>query len=211
MKISYAMLVHNETDTLENLLQFLVDKKDPEDEIVILDDYSTNPKTKEILDGYVSLYDMKFDRRHLRGDFAGQKNALRLMCEGDWIFNLDSDETPHKMMFKNLKKILEYNDDIEMFYVPRVNTVSGLTERHIMTWGWKVNEKGWVNFPDWQPRIWQNRSHIFWDRSVHERLKGFKSYSFLPEEERFSIIHPKTIEQQEKQNAMYSKIMMGTK
>ena len=207
MKISYCLLTHNETSSLEELLEFLVQNKDPEDQIVILDDYSTNKETKKILDGYVSVYDMKFDQRHLRGDFAGQKNALRLMCDGDWIFNLDADEKPHKLMFKNLKRILEYNEDIEMFYVPRVNTVSGLTQRHCMTWGWAVNDKGWVNFPDWQARLWQNKSHIYWDRAVHESLTGFKNYSFLPEEERFSIIHPKTIEQQEKQNEMYSKIM----
>ena len=48
MKISYSMLVHNETDTLEKLLKFLVKWKNDDDEIVILDDYSDNEKTKEI-------------------------------------------------------------------------------------------------------------------------------------------------------------------
>ena len=42
MKISYSMLVHNETDSLEKLLKFLVKWKQPDDEIVILDDYSDN-------------------------------------------------------------------------------------------------------------------------------------------------------------------------
>ena len=50
MKISYSMLVHNETDTLEKLLEFLVKFKQPQDEIVVLDDYSTEEKTKAILD-----------------------------------------------------------------------------------------------------------------------------------------------------------------
>tara|TARA_R100000008_G_C3559819_1_gene155427 strand:- start:399 stop:1025 length:627 start_codon:yes stop_codon:yes gene_type:complete len=206
MKISYSLLTHNETDNLEKLLQFLVEHKDKEDEIVILDDYSTNEKTKTILDGYVSIHNMKFEQRYLKGDFAGQKNALRLMCSGDWIFNIDADELPHKLMFKNLKTILEHNKDIEMFYVPRINTVSGLTQRHVMRWGWQVNDKGYINWPDWQSRLWQNKSHIYWDRSVHETLTGFKNYSFLPQEERFAIQHPKTIEQQEKQNEFYSKI-----
>ena len=53
MKISYSMLVHNETDTLEKLLKFLVKWKHEDDEIVILDDYSDNQKTIEILDFYV--------------------------------------------------------------------------------------------------------------------------------------------------------------
>ena len=46
MKISYSMLVHNETDTLEKLLEFLVKFKQPQDEIVVLDDYSTGKKLK---------------------------------------------------------------------------------------------------------------------------------------------------------------------
>ena len=50
MKISYAILTHNETDSLEKLLNFLTEYKDEEDEIVVLDDYSDNKKTKEILD-----------------------------------------------------------------------------------------------------------------------------------------------------------------
>ena len=52
MKISYSMLVHNEPDTLEKLLEFLVKYKQPQDEIVILDDYSTEEKTKNILNHY---------------------------------------------------------------------------------------------------------------------------------------------------------------
>ena len=47
MKISYSMLVHNETDTLEKLLKFLVKWKNDDDEIVILDDYSDNERTKD--------------------------------------------------------------------------------------------------------------------------------------------------------------------
>ena len=49
MKISYSILTHNEDESLRKLLEFLVKHKDEEDEIVILDDYSDNPKTIEIL------------------------------------------------------------------------------------------------------------------------------------------------------------------
>ena len=50
MKISYSILTHNETTTLEKLLKFLIKYKQPQDEIVILDDYSDNEKTKAIFD-----------------------------------------------------------------------------------------------------------------------------------------------------------------
>ena len=42
MKISYSILTHNEDESLQKLLEFLVKHKDEEDEIVILDDYSDN-------------------------------------------------------------------------------------------------------------------------------------------------------------------------
>ena len=48
MKISYSILTHNEDESLQRLLEFLVKHNDEEDEIVILDDFSDNPKTIEI-------------------------------------------------------------------------------------------------------------------------------------------------------------------
>ena len=65
MKISYSVLTHNETDSLLKLIEFIVEHKDENDEIVILDDYSDNEKTKEILDSAVSIYEIKFEQRHL--------------------------------------------------------------------------------------------------------------------------------------------------
>jgi hypothetical protein len=207
MKISYSILTHNETDSLQNLLDFLIKRKDEEDEIVILDDYSDNERTKELLDFYVSVHEIKFEQRHLMGDYAGQKNYLTGMCKGSYIMNIDADEIPHKRIMNNLKPILEVNPTVDLYYVPRVNTVEGLTQEHINHWRWNVNEKGWVNWPDWQGRIWKNRPNIRWERPVHEMLIGFKEYTHLPAEEEFAFYHPKDIKRQEKQNEKYGDII----
>jgi len=106
----------------------------------------------------------------------------------------------------NLKTILESNPTIDLYYVPRVNIVDGLTQEHINHWKWNVNEKGWVNFPDWQGRIWRNRPNIRWEKPVHERLVGFKEYTHLPAEKEYSLIHHKDIKKQEKQNDFYETI-----
>ena len=204
ISISYSILTHNETDSLLQLLNYLVNNKDDQDEIVILDDFSDDKKTIEILDAMVSMNNIVFEQRHLKGDFASQKNYLRQMCSKDYIFNIDADELPHKLLAKNLKTIIEFNKEIELFYVPRINTVEGITDRHFMKWGWNKNDKGHINWPDWQPRLHKNVSHIFWNRAVHERLDGFKTYTTLPEEERFALVHHKTIDRQEKQNQFYS-------
>ena len=109
MKISYSILTHNETTSLMKLIDFLVKHKDEEDEIVILDDYSDNEKTKEILDTMCSIHEIKFEQRHLLKDYAGQKNHLTRMCSGDYIINIDADELPNKWLMKNIKEILEEN------------------------------------------------------------------------------------------------------
>ena len=199
-------MTHNETESVEKLLNFLVKHKDEEDEIVILDDYSDNKRTQEILDVMTSMYEMKFEQRNLNKDYGEQKNHLTRMCEGDYIFNLDADELPHKHLIKNIKSILEANPTIDLYWVPRVNTVDGLTQEHVNKWGWQVNEKGWVNFPDYQGRIWRNRPNIRWKNKVHEVLTGYKEHTMLPAEEEFCFYHPKDIDRQEKQNQFYEEI-----
>ena len=69
-----------------------------------------------------------------------------------------------------------------------------------------VNEMGWINFPDWQGRIWRNRPNIRWEKPVHERLVGFKEYTNLPAEKEYSFIHHKQINKQENQNKFYETI-----
>jgi len=206
MKISYSILTHNETDSLQKLIDFLIINKDEEDEIVILDDFSDNEKTKEILDTMVSINEIKYEQRHLLKDYAGQKNYLTRMCKGSYIINIDADEIPNKWLIRNIKEIIQTNPSVDLYWVPRVNTVDGITQEHINKWNWNVNEKGWVNYPDYQGRIWRNRPNIMWENKVHEKLIGYKEHTFLPQEEQFSFYHHKTIDRQEKQNEFYNTI-----
>ena len=200
------MLVHNETDSLEKLLKFLVKWKHEDDEIVILDDYSDNKKTKEILDFYVSTYDIVYEQRNLLGDFASQKNYLKNMGSGDYSFNLDADEMISLWLIRNIHEIIDGNEGIDLIYLPRINTVDGITQEHCRMYGYKLNENGWVNFPDWQGRIFRNRPNIRWQYKVHEMITGYKTYATLPTDKPFCILHPKTIEKQVEQNQKYSGI-----
>ena len=206
MKISYSILTHNETKSLEKLLRFLVKWKADGDEIVILDDYSDDEKTKQILDFYVSAKDIIYEQRSLNNDYATQKNYLKSMCSGDYSFNLDADEMISRWLIKNIHGILEDNQ-IDLIYLPRINTVEGLTQQHIQQWGWNVNEEGWINFPDWQGRVFKNRPNIKWEKPVHEMIKGFQTYAHLPTEKPFCMLHYKKIEKQEQQNKKYAEIL----
>ena len=98
MNISYSILTHNETDALEDLLEFLGANKKEQDEIVVLDDYSSD-KTLGILTEYREKYGIIWEQRALNKNFGEQKNYLTSLCSGDFIFNLDADERPPKFLF----------------------------------------------------------------------------------------------------------------
>ena len=136
------------------------------------------------------------------GHFADWKNLLTANCTGDFIFQIDADEYLPEEFIHLLHQILQANPEVDLYYVPRINTVSGLTEEHIQKWGWRV-QNGRVNWPDYQSRIYRNSPEIKWENKVHEKIVGFKHYTTLPAVDELALIHPKTIERQEKQNAYY--------
>ena len=121
-----------------------------------------------------------------------------------WVFQLDADEYLMPDLIVNMEALLDSNTDKDMIVVPRINTVEGLTDEHIKKWGWKVNELGWVNFPDYQTRLYRRTSEIEWQGKVHERIVGYNTLSVLPQEEQFCLYHHKQIERQEKQNNYYN-------
>ena len=205
MKISYAITVCNEFEEIQRLINFLVKNKRSEDEIVVLYDINNGHegieqflRAKSVNGEFAWMYGS------FKGHFANWKNKLNSFCTGDFIYQIDADELPSKYLVENLWAILDMNKTIDVYRVPRINTVRGLTQEHIQKWRWGVNEKGWVNFPDYQWRIYRNDPKIKWVNKVHEVLTGFETMSELPPEEEYCLIHEKTIERQENQNAYYS-------
>ena len=142
----------------------------------------------------------------MNNDFASFKNNLKDNAKGIFIFQIDADEIPSEHLMENIKDIIEYNKDVDLFFVPRINTVDGLTKEHIKKWKWQVNELGWVNFPDYQTRLYRRTSEIQWQGKVHERIVGYNTLSVLPQEEQYCLYHHKQIERQEKQNDYYDTI-----
>jgi glycosyltransferase involved in cell wall biosynthesis len=207
VSISYAITVCNEIRELTQLLNFLQVYIRPEDEIVI--QYDETSVTDDVLE-YVQLMD-KMHPNHkvvgfpLNNDFATFKNNLKSNCSKDYIFQIDADEIPNEALVEYLPEVLESNP-VDVVFVPRINTVTGLTESHIQKWGWKVNEKGWVNYPDYQLRIYKRTDDVVWMNKVHETITGYTTFSNFPMEEHWSLYHPKDIERQEKQNNYYETI-----
>jgi hypothetical protein len=200
--ISYAITACNEHVELDRLLNQLTEYIRPEDEIVVQMDLTATDEVKDV----VNKYKLTNYFHPLNKDFATFKNNLKGLCTKDYIFQIDADEyLSHNLMFY-IPYILDENPVVEMFSVPRINTVEDLTEQHIKQWGWNVNDKGWVNYPDYQNRILKNISTIHWVNKVHEKLVGAMVTAYLPPSSDFELIHPKTIDRQEKQNAYYNTI-----
>ena len=207
MTISYAITVCNEIEEITKLLNFLQTNIRKEDEIVIqYDELSVTDEVKE----YVTLMNSMHDNHNVIGfplnkDFATFKNNLKAHCTKDYIFQVDADEIPHDFLVEHLGTVLDENP-VDIVFVPRVNTVDGLTKSHIDKWKWNVNEKGWVNFPDYQTRIYKNTEDVKWMNKVHERITGYSTFSNFPAEEQWSLYHHKQIDRQEQQNEFYETI-----
>ena len=206
MKLSYGITVKDELNELQRLVTFLISTKRTEDEIVILYDSKGGSQAVEewLRANSVASHEYRWYSSKFNNDFADHKNYLSSLCTGDYIFQIDADELPHEYLIEELPSILKHNPTVDLYAVPRVNTVEGLTPQHIQKWGWNVNENGWVNWPDFQTRIYRNTPEIKWINKVHERLDGHKQFAYLPMEEEWSLYHPKTIERQEKQNDYYN-------
>jgi hypothetical protein len=206
MKVSFAITVCNELEEIKRLVPFLFEHKRKEDEIVILyDEKNGNPEVLDFLLPYNKFPNVQTWRGFdFEGNFSDWKNKLNDYCVGDYIYQIDADEMIGEYMIQNLSTILELNPNVDLIFVPRINTVNGLTEEHIKKWGWRLDEKGWVNFPDPQGRVY--KKGMSWYGKVHERIYGGHKFSSLPLDEEYCIQHHKTIERQEKQNNYYSSL-----
>ena len=140
MKISYAITAHNEAEELNRLLKQLTEGKDLGDEIIVQLDHTATDKVKFVVDSY-PIKSITFP---LNKDFAAFKNNLKDNCTGDYIFFIDADEYLSEHLLKLLKQVLEANPQVDCYGVPRVNTVAGLTEEHLIKWNW-ILKNGKVN------------------------------------------------------------------
>ena len=206
MIISYGITVHKEAEELRRLLDVLYKNIDDNDEIIVCVDGEDDAVRFELDIYSKKFYDdsrvMKVYQRELKKDFASQKNSVIENSVGDYVFHIDADEYPNEILLQQLKEILTIND-VDLIWIPRVNTVDGYTQEDVQKWGWRVTENNWINYPDYQARVFRNHKDIRWTRPLHEYITGCKTYSHLPPQEELSLYHPKTKQKQEQQNKFY--------
>ena len=192
MKLSLAVTVCNEYDEIQRLIPLLLENKRKQDEVVVLfDQKNGDQKVADYLRTFSKLPNFHVIGFPLNKDFASYKNNLKNHAKGIFIFQIDADEIPNEYLITNMHDLLESNKDIDLFFVPRVNTVEGLTDEHIKKWGWNVNNEGWVNWPDLQTRIYRRTSTIEWEGKVHERIKGYNTLTNVAPIRSILFISPK--------------------
>jgi glycosyltransferase involved in cell wall biosynthesis len=215
MKISYLVTCKNETLELLQLIEKLkthIDFVAPNDEVVVLDDFSDNEDTKKIL-SKAKIYGFTVVQHELNKNFAEHKNYGSKRCVGDYIVQIDADEYLFPNLLNNIHEIIESNPTVELYRVPRVNIVRGATDNDARNWGWHVSKLpefgdlpiiNWGN-GDYQSRIYKNSLRIQWHKPLHETIMGASVVAHLPKEVDYAIIHDKTIDRQKAQNEFYNK------
>ena len=207
MKISYAITVCNEFKEIQKLIPYLLENKRPDDEIVVLyDSKNGDEKIEEYLRAKSVNPSYSWHSGEFDGHFADWKNKLTDLCNGDYIFQIDADEIPNEELIQNVPAILEMND-VDVILVPRVNLVDGLTDEYIKKWKWVVDDKGRVNWPDPQWRLYKKSESIRWVNKVHEKIVGYDTVSNLHWVVELSLFHHKSIEKQIKQNDYYDTLV----
>jgi hypothetical protein len=206
IQISYGITVCNEATELNTLLSTLIPLIDHEDEIIVLQDITHK---NQLVDDVLTRYkeSITIIKELLNNDFATFKNTLITKAKGNYLFQIDADEVPQVALIKKIKNLLNKKSKYNCLFVPRINIVNGYTAAHINKWNWNVNDKNYINFPDYQPRIIKLGGTVKWQYKVHEELTGYKKGYNLPiKNDDYCLIHIKDIKKQEQQNEFYEKL-----
>lgn len=104
MTISFAIPVKDELDEINILLSNLRAGKRLCDEVVVL--FDSENGSEEVLEFLEEQEDIELHKRAFVGNFADHKNYLNSLCKGDYIFQIDADESPDEYLLEILPEIL---------------------------------------------------------------------------------------------------------
>lgn len=196
MKLSYAVTVCNESKELYSLISFLKKVKDSEDEInILVDTLHATAAVKNILDFFKN--DIVICERDFCGNFAKHRNFHLKQCTGDYIFVIDADEMPKEKLILAIKHMI-HSSGADMIMVPRINIHPGLTQEWLNKHQFHVNEFDWINWPDYQGRIFKNDPDtIYYSKDLHESITGVIKPIAVQADPSLALWHIKSVEKQD--------------
>ena len=196
MKLSYAIIVCNESKDLYALVSFLKSVKDPEDEInILLDTLHTTESMRSVLEHFKD--DIVLNERDFCGNFSDHRNFHLKKCTGDYIFVVDADEMPKEKLIIGLKDAIR-ESGADMIAIPRVNIHPGFTKEWLDKYKFNVNEMDWINWPDYQGRIFKNDPEkIYYGNKLHENVVGLEKPVSLQADPTLALWHIKSVHKQD--------------
>lgn len=161
------------------------------------------PEVTTVIEKYkehVSVHERAFD-----GNFSEQRNYHLSKCTGDFIFVLDPDEIPQESVIPKARKMCEHGLT-DLIFIPRINICPGYTEEWVRSHGFQVNEAGWINWPDYQGRVFKNDPTIRWGNNLHEKIEGAVKPTGLEAHPVNALWHVKTVEVQDRSKVLYDSL-----
>lgn len=183
--LSICSFVKDEKDIIRDMLECA--KNINPDEIIIIDEHSTDG-TREILKEYnVNIIDGKLD-----DNYSQIRNLAISKATKDWILFIDADEILEESLCESLKtrELLRFCElskyDVVAF--KRKNYIDNIFMER--------------TYPDYQNRLLRNNGNIKYVKRVHEIPIGFKNRFFSD----YHILHKKSRERQNISDYKYSKM-----
>lgn len=141
INITYCITVCTELEDITKLINHLHPLIYDDDNILI--QYDEGGVSDEVME-YLHVIDKMHDDITVIGyplndNFGKFKSNLSNYAKGDYILSIDADEIPNSTMIRSLAAVLE-NNNVDLIFVPRINTVDGLTQQDAQKWGWKISK-----------------------------------------------------------------------
>ena len=131
----------------------------------------------------------------MEDSFEIQKNYALDNTNNEWRLLIDADEQYQHLFWNQLPWYICFaeNKGIDCFKVPRINTVDDPTEHYVKQRGWQLNAFNWVNYPDYQQRLYKKNCR--YSGRTHERIVGSeKDFMLLG----VNILHHKSLSRQDR-------------
>lgn len=151
--ISAVILTKNEENNILNCLNSLVWC----DEIIIVDDYSTD-NTLNKIQGF-NNNKIKVFKRHLRNDFSAQRNYGLDKARSDWVLFIDADEkVSDSLQFEILTNINNSLSVYTGYYLRRKDYIWG----KLLNFGESYNSK-FLRLAKKNSGTWKGKVHEVWE------------------------------------------------
>jgi glycosyltransferase involved in cell wall biosynthesis len=147
-RISAIVIAYNEEKNIQRCLESL----SWADEIVVVDSFSQD-RTKDIASSFTDkIFDLEWQ------GFGKQKEFARTKALYDWVLSVDADEVVSEKLKEEIKSVINKNDSLDGYYIPRLSNFLGRWIKH----------SGW--YPDYVLRLFRKHQARFDDSPVHEKL-----------------------------------------